>query len=133
MTLEAASDSAVLRALALTGVYSDEAPLADLGKLLADDIVWTMPGRLWTGRDEVVEGLHGSRASGIVGPGSRTRHFILPPLVEADGSVIRTRSHWLLVRAGTPTAEVLNAGEYHDTWRIVDGAAVLVSREVVPL
>lgn len=130
MSLDLVAELAVRRSLALTCLLADEAPLEQLGELLADDVRWSMSGRTWSGRAEVLEGLQVPRTSGVVGPGSGTRHLLTTVLVEAAEPGARTRSSWLLVRAADSGVEVLMADDYHDIWRMDGGEAVLVARRV---
>ena len=130
MSLDPSTELAVRRSLTLTCLRADEAPIEQLGELLADDITWSMGGRTWTGKAEVLEGLQAPRTNGMVGPGSGTRHLLSTVLVDEAESGARSRSSWMLVRAGATGVDVLMAGDYHDTWRTAGGDAVLVARRV---
>lgn len=130
MSLDLAVELAVRRSLALTCLRADEAPIGELGQLLADDVTWSMSGRTWQGRAQVLEGLQVPRTSGMVGPGSGTRHLLSTVLVESAESGARSRSSWMLVRSGEAGVDVLMAGDYHDSWRMEGDEAVLVSRQV---
>jgi SnoaL-like domain len=114
---------AVQQALALYDHLVDNGEWAQLGEVLEDDFVLTAPA----GRFERPEGVR--RYEQLAGE-HLPAHHVVNTLVEATPSpgVVRSWSRYVLV-----TWEYqARVGDYLDVLRAHDGAARLVSREIIP-
>jgi len=73
------------------------------------------------GADEIVAAAAGRRADGTSGPGTGTRHLVIPLLVEVSGDSARTVSFFAFLAgtaitvAGTYRDELIRTGQ---GWRI---------------
>ncbi|GAA0957160.1 nuclear transport factor 2 family protein [Actinocorallia libanotica] len=111
---------------------ADGAPdLGPLLELLTEDAEWVVGDAATTGRAAIGERLGRSRAAGVAGPGSGTRHLITTLEVTPTGEDAATaRSYWLLVAGGDTTACRM-VGEYHDTLRRTPDGWRISRRKVV--
>jgi len=111
------------QALALYDHFVDNAEWDELNSVLEDDFVLMTPaGRF--------DGAAGARRYEMLVPGHVPAHHVVNTQVEATTSagLVRAWSRFLLV-----TWEYqARVGDYLDVLRVSDGAAKLVSREIVP-
>jgi hypothetical protein len=117
----AEDDAAIRTLLGLTALLGDEGAPEDYRRVYAPDATWRMGTIEQTGGDEIVAAAAGRRAEGTSGPGTGTRHLVIPMQVEVTGDSARTISHFLFL-AGT---SITVAGTYRDElirtsqgWRI---------------
>lgn len=122
----AEDDAAIRNLLGRTALLGDEGAPEDYRQVYAPDAIWRM-GTVKTGtveqcgQDEIVAAAAARRASGTSGPGTGTRHLVVPLVIEVTGDSAHAVSY-LLFLAGTAVAVV---STYRDTlvrtsegWRI---------------
>jgi SnoaL-like domain len=114
-------DAAIRNLLGLTALLGDEGAPEDYRRVYASDATWRMGTIEQTGADEIVAAAASRRADGTSGPGTGTRHLVIPMQVEVTGDSARAISRFLFL-AGTAIAV---AGTYRDElirtsqgWRI---------------
>jgi len=109
---------------------ADVGTVAQIGKLLADDVEWHMSGVVWRGHTAVLEGLAEMRALGHAGPDSGNRHVVTNQEVYVEAERARAFSYFLLVSRAGP-ASILVTGSYRDELRrCEDGGWLLAKRDV---
>ena len=122
----AADDAAIRNLIGLTALLGDTGAPEDYRRVYAPDATWTMGSAVQNGADEIVAATAARRAEGTSGPGTGTRHVVIPAVIEIDGDTAKAMSHFVFL-AGL---EVRNAGSYRDTLvRTGDGWQIRV-REV---
>lgn len=124
----------ILDLLARVVHTGDSGDLDTYATLLADDVVWAMPGVEHRGRDAVLDGIRARHAAGTSGPRSGTRHVLTTTMIDLDGDHAHATSTWLLVGADDTSdgAPVLRrVGTYHDDLRRVDGRWLLAARRIL--
>lgn len=57
---------------------ADEGAIAQYKEVYTDDVVWEMGDQRQEGVDSIIDSAIERRASGLGGPGSFTRHFVVP-------------------------------------------------------
>ena len=127
----AEDDAAIRNLLGRTALLGDEGAPEDYRRVYAPDAVWRMStvdmgtGETGTveqrGQDEIVAAAADRRASGTSGPGTGTRHLVVPLVIEVTGDSAHAVSY-LAFLAGASVAVV---STYRDTlvrtsegWRI---------------
>ena len=117
----AEDDVAIRNLLGLTALLGDEGTPQDYRRVYAPDATWRMGTIEQAGADEIVAAAAARRADGTSGPGTGTRHLVIPMQVEVTGDSARTVSHFVFL-AGTA---ITVAGTYRDElmrtsvgWRI---------------
>jgi hypothetical protein len=82
------------------------------------------------GADEIVAGAAARRDDGTSGPGTGTRHVVIPAVIEVNGDTAIAVSHFVFL-AGL---EIRNAGSYRDTLiRTENGWQISVRTVSLPL
>jgi hypothetical protein len=120
------SDDALIRSLIGRAAHlADEGAPEDYRSLYTHDATWTFGASSQTGVEEIVEAARKRRAEGVSGPGTHTRHLVVPLHVEVDGDKATAASYFLFLgdTSTTPTLKVfgLYADEFvrtPDGWRI---------------
>ena len=126
-TVEEAADEVRIRAvIGRAGYLGDEGTPDDYREIYTDDATWSLGSTLQTGIEEIVAATVERRAQGVSGPGTGTRHLVVPMDVRVDGDTAEAVSYFLFL-AETSTAPVVRVfGTYRDTlargadgtWRI---------------
>jgi hypothetical protein len=106
----AEDDAAIRNLLGLTALLGDEGAPQDYRRVYASDATWRMGTIEQTGADEIVAAAAARRADGTSGPGTGTRHLVIPMRVEVTGGSARTVSYFVFL-AGTA---ITVAGTYRD-------------------
>jgi hypothetical protein len=111
----AEDDIAIRNLLGLTALLGDEGDPEDYRRVYAPAATWRMGGNgltdpVQSGADEIVAATTARRAKGIGGPGSGTRHLVVPLHVEVTGDRAHAVSQYLFL-SGTAIAAV---GIYRD-------------------
>lgn len=117
----AADDTAIRNLVGLAALLGDEGAPEDYRKVYEPDATWCMGGSRQFGADEIVAAAAARRAEGVSGPGTGTRHLVVPLHVEVTGDTARAVSYFVFL-AGTTIRTV---GIYRDQlvrtpagWRI---------------
>jgi len=122
-----AADDAAIRNLvglaALLGVGGDP---EDYRRVYAPDATWCMGESRQSGADEIVAAAAGRRAEGVSGPGTGTRHLVVPLYVEVTGDTARAVSYVVFL-AGTAIRTV---GTYRDELVRTPGGWRIRGREI---
>jgi hypothetical protein len=103
-------DAAIRNLLGRTALLGDEGDPEDYREVYAPDATWRMGTAKQAGADEIVAAAAARRANGISGPGTGTRHVVIPLLVEVSGDSARAVSSYLFLTGTTITV----AGTYRD-------------------
>lgn len=120
------SDDAEIRSLIGRAAHlGDEGAPDDYRGIYTTDATWSMGPSTQTGIDEIVEATRARRAQGVSGPGTNTRHLVVPLHVTVDGDTATAVSYFLFL-ADTDTAPTMRLfGTYTDEfartaegWRI---------------
>ncbi|MCL2585024.1 MAG: nuclear transport factor 2 family protein [Streptosporangiales bacterium] len=118
-----ADDAAIRNLLGLTALLGDTGDPEDYRRVYAPDATWTMGPAKQSGADEIVAATAARRGDGTSGPGTGTKHVVIPAVIEVDGDTATAVSHFVFL-AGK---EIRNAGTYHDTLvRTPDGWKISV-------
>jgi hypothetical protein len=117
----AEDDAAIRNLLGLTALLGDEGAPQGYRRVYASDAIWRMGTVEQAGADEIVAAAAERRADGTSGPGTGTRHLVIPMQVEVAGDSARAVSYFAFL-AGTA---ITVAGTYRDElirtsqgWRI---------------
>ncbi len=117
----AEDDAAIRNLLGLAALLGDEGAPEDYRRVYAPGATWRMGTAEQNGADEIVAAAARRRADGISGPGTGTRHLVVPLWVEVTGDSARAVSSFMFL-AGTA---ITVAGTYRDElvrtgqgWRI---------------
>jgi hypothetical protein len=117
----AEDDAAIRNLLGRTALLGDEGAPEEYRQVYAPDATWRMGGTEQTGADEIVAAAAARRATGTSGPGTATRHLVVPLEIVVTGNSARAVSYFAFL-AGTTVAV---AGTYRDEftrtgqgWRI---------------
>ncbi|MEV0595523.1 nuclear transport factor 2 family protein [Nonomuraea cavernae] len=104
---------------------ADEGTPDDYRTLYTPDATWTFGTSAQEGVDEIVEATRLRRAEGVSGPGTATRHLVVPLHVTVDGDTATAVSYFLFFTDTTSTPVVRVFGVYTDElartpegWRI---------------
>jgi hypothetical protein len=99
-----AEDHAAIRnVIGLTALLGDEGAPEDYRRVYAPDATWRMGDAVQRGADEIVAAAAARRAEGVSGPGSGTRHLVLPMTIEVAGDTAMAISYYAFL-AGTAVA-----------------------------
>lgn len=101
----AADDAAIRNLLGRTALLGDEGAPEDYRQVYAPEAVWRMGAVEQRGQDEIVAAAAARRANGISGPGTGTRHLLIPLVIEVSGDSASAVSY-LAFLAGTSVAVV---------------------------
>jgi hypothetical protein len=119
-------DDAQIRSLLGRAAHlADEGTPEDYRTLYTPDATWSMGGSTQTGVEEIVAATRQRRSQGVSGPGTGTRHFVVPMHVTVEGDKASAVSYFLFL-GDTATAPVVKLfGVYTDDlvrtaagWRI---------------
>jgi hypothetical protein len=124
----AADDAAIRNLLGLTALLGDEGAVEDYRRVYAPDATWRMGAVVQAGADEIVAAAAARRADGTSGPGTGTRHLVVPLVVEVDGDRARAVSRYMFLRG---TAIALT-GSYRDEFARNEQGWQILTRDVVP-
>src|SRR3954470_15524396 len=122
MTDPTADELAVRNLVARLARNADVADIDTYMSSFAPDAEWNMPGNLTRGHDQIRAGLVARRETGMVGPGSRTRHMVSTITVSIEGDQATSESYFQYF-AETDTNPTLKLmGAYQDLFvRTADG------------
>jgi hypothetical protein len=107
----------------------DEGAPDELRTIYSTDVISEMGGGQQSGIDEIVAGTVKRRGEGFSGPGTNTRHFVMPVHVTVDGESATAVSYFLFLgdTSGVPVIKLF--GVYTDRlvrsadgWRITHRA-----------
>jgi hypothetical protein len=117
----AEDDAAIRNLLGRTALLGDEGAPEDYRQVYTPDATWRMGATEQTGADEIVAAAATRRATGTSGPGTATRHLVVPLQIEVAGNRARAVSYFAFL-SGTVIA---TTGAYRDElirteqgWRI---------------
>lgn len=125
---DAADDAAIRNLLGLTALLGDTGEPEDYRRVYAPDATWTMAGATQHGADEIVAATAARRGDGTSGPGTGTRHVVIPAVIEVNGDSATSVSHFLFL-AGL---EIRNAGTYRDTLTRTPEGWKISARDITP-
>jgi 3-phenylpropionate/cinnamic acid dioxygenase small subunit len=123
---DANSDDALIRSLIGRAAHlGDEGEPDDYRSLYTDDATWTMGAATQTGIEAIVEATRQRREQKVSGPGTETRHLVVPLHVGTDGDSATAVSYFLFFANTATVPEVRMFGVYEDQlarttegWRI---------------
>jgi ketosteroid isomerase-like protein len=128
----AADDAAIRSLIGLTARLGDEGEPEEYHRVYTSDAVWRMGATRQTGAAEIVAAAAARRAEGISGPGTATRHFVVPLQIEVTGDRAYAVSYFQFLTGTTGTPSLKLAGSYRDElvrtgdgWRIQHRETVL--------
>lgn len=99
--------------------------------VLTDDVVIELPGAApREGLEAARRGVEATRASGLLGPGSRTLHHLGGSIVSIDGDAAESITTYVFLRLGDDAAAPI-AGRYYDTLRRTPDGWRLAHRRIV--
>lgn len=108
-------DDVLIRALIGRAAYlADEGTPDDYRSLYTHDATWTFGSDTQTGVDEIVAATRRRRAGGTSGPGTATRHLVVPLHVTVEGDAATAVSYFLFFGDTTSTPVVRVFGVYTD-------------------
>ncbi|MEV4835757.1 nuclear transport factor 2 family protein [Nonomuraea sp. NPDC049486] len=121
-----AEDEVLIRSLiGLAAHLADEGEPDDYRALYTSDATWSFGGSTQQGADEIVAATRQRRAEGVSGPGTNTRHLVVPLHVTVTGDTATAVSYFLFFGDTTGTPAVRVFGVYTDElvrtpegWRI---------------
>ncbi|MGY1550479.1 nuclear transport factor 2 family protein [Microbacterium sp. A588] len=127
-------ESAIRSLISRSAFYGDTAAPESYAEIYTADAVWEMGAVQQEGIDAIIEATHRRRTDGISGPGTASRHVVVPMRVEVDGERGHAWSYLLFYRStdSTPTVELFAV--YEDTVRLendrwqIERRTVLVDR-----
>jgi hypothetical protein len=122
----AEDDAAIRNLLGLTALLGDEGAPEDYRRVYAPGATWRMGAIEQTGADQIVAAAAERRANGISGPGTGTRHLVIPLLVEVTGDSARAVSYFAFLAGTTITL----TATYRDELIRADGGWQISAREV---
>jgi hypothetical protein len=122
----AGDDAAIRNLLGRTALLGDEGDPEEYREVYAPGATWRMGAVEQVGADEIVAGAADRRANGTSGPGTGTRHVVIPLLVEITGDSARAVSTYLFL---TGTA-ITVAGTYHDEFTRSSRGWQISSRDI---
>ncbi|WP_051752620.1 nuclear transport factor 2 family protein [Streptosporangium amethystogenes] len=121
-----AHDHALIRDLVGRAAHlADEGTPDDYRTLYTHDATWTFGASTQNGIEEIVAATRQRRAEGVSGPGTATRHLVVPLHVTVDGDTADAVSYFLFFGDTTSAPVVRVFGVYADEltrtpggWRI---------------
>jgi len=122
----AEDDAAIRNLLGLTALLGDEGAPEDYRRVYAPGATWRMGTVEQAGADEIVAAAASRRAAGISGPGTGTRHLVIPLRVEVTGDSARAVSYFAFL-AGTA---ITVTATYRDELIRTDKGWLISAREV---
>ena len=109
----------IRRLVALYGQLLDSGRFADWGELFTRDASFSVYGRTYRGREEIVREIGGMQP----GPGASVKHLLLLPVIDLGGD--ETALAWTdmtVFAAGSDrAASIATMGRYHDRLVVDDG------------
>jgi hypothetical protein len=106
----AADDAAIRNLLGRAALLGDEGDPEDYRQVYAPVATWRWGSDTQDGADEIVAAAAARRAGGISGPGTGTRHLVIPVLIEVTGDSARAFSYFAFLAGTTVTV----TGSYRD-------------------
>jgi 3-phenylpropionate/cinnamic acid dioxygenase small subunit len=133
MTISSADDAAIRALIGKAAYYADNAKAEDYRELYTSDGVFDLGTSVQRGVDEVVAGADRRRSEGVSGPGTHTRHVVVPLHVvgKEDGEAVAYSYLTFYVSADT-APKVAVVAMYEDTVRSEDGDWRIAYRRVIP-
>ena len=129
-----AEDHAAIRnVIGLTALLGDEGAPEDYRRVYAADATWRMGDVTQRGADEIVAAAAARRAEGVSGPGSGTRHLVVPMTIEVAGDTASAVSYYAFLAGKT----IAVTGTYHDELTRAGSAGPghgwqITRREIIP-
>lgn len=120
------TDDAMIRSLIGRAAFlADEGSPEDYREIYTEDATWTFGDSRQTGIEEIVAATRERRANGVSGPGTGTRHLVVPLTVTVNGDSASAISYFLFFGNVSTAPEVRVFGVYvddlvrtSDGWRI---------------
>lgn len=106
----AADDAAIRNVIGLAAVLGDQGDPEDYRRVYTPDATWQMGEVVQRGADEIVAAAAARRAEGVSGPGTGTRHLVVPMIVSVEGRTARAISYYAFLSGTT----VATSGTYRD-------------------
>jgi 3-phenylpropionate/cinnamic acid dioxygenase small subunit len=127
------ADEADVRAMITRlALLADTGPLCDYAALFTEDARWALPDAVRTGRADIVAGARERRAAAITGPGSHTRHVVMPMAVRFDGAdTAAADSYWMFYVNTASEPRLSLMGQYRDLWRRTATGWLLADRDII--
>ena len=116
-------DDSLIRSLIGRAAHlADEGTPEEYRPLYTEDASWSFAGDTQSGVDAIVQGARQRRAAGVSGPGTDTRHLVVPLHVSVDGDRAKAVSYFLFFGNTATVPEVRVFGVYEDDLvRTADG------------
>jgi 3-phenylpropionate/cinnamic acid dioxygenase small subunit len=134
-------DAEIRSLLARLAHTADRGTYEEYIENFVEDAVWQspdgaaaagMPASVRRGRDEILAGLRERRDAGLYGPGTATRHVVVPGEIHAgDDGVATARSIFMFYRQSDTTPVLVLMGQYDDEFRKTPDGWKLASRVLV--
>ena len=127
----AAEDDAAIRSLiGLAAHLGDEGVPDDYRRLYTPDAAWRMGDARQTGIDEITVAAAARRAEGVSGPGTGTRHFVVPLHIEVTGDSARAVSYFQFITETAAAPSIALVGSYRDELARTDRGWRIRSRDI---
>ena len=109
----------IRRLVALYAQLLDSGRLAEWGELFTAEATFSVYGRTYRGRDEIVREIGGMQP----GPGARVKHLLLAPVIDlaADWSALAWTDMTVFAAGPDAPAQIATMGRYHDRLERSDG------------
>lgn len=109
----------IRRLVALYAQLLDSGRLAEWGELFTADATFSVYGRTYRGRGEIVREIGALQP----GPGASVKHLLLPPVIDlaADGAALAWTDMTVFAAGPDLPASIATMGRYHDRLLRVDG------------
>jgi len=118
--------------LARMGHLADYGDLDVYLTLFTDDAVWEREGDRRQGHADILTGAKERRASGLQGPGTRSRHMNTTMWVALDGSdTAEAHSYFLFIQDTDTAPRIGRCGHYHDTLKRTPDGWKLAHRRII--
>lgn len=126
-TTQTEDDSSIRSLIGLAALTGDVGEPEDYRRIYSPNATWRSGQERQTGADEIVAAAAARRDQGISGPGTATRHFVVPLHVTVSGDRATAVSYFAFLTATTSAPTVSVVGTYRDElvrtedgWRIHD-------------
>jgi len=109
----------IRRLVALYAQLLDSGRLAEWGELFTTDATFSVYGRTYRGRAEIVREIGGMQP----GPGASVKHLLLAPVIDlaADGTALAWTDMTVFAAGADRAAQIATLGRYHDRLVRIDG------------
>ncbi|HEY0448807.1 nuclear transport factor 2 family protein [Actinophytocola sp.] len=115
-------DAAIRSLLGLAARVGDEGEPDDYRRLYTPDATWTMGDTRQVGVEQIVAAARERRAEGVSGPGTATRHLVVPLHVDVTADSATAVSYFLFMGDTATAPSIKLFGTYRDELvRTADG------------